>query len=49
MKVKPAVVSLFFSVFPSDFIPAVTKEIVVHLFIQSSNSFKLYQQIRAAF
>ena len=45
MKAKPTVGSQFFGAFLSDSIPKGTKDVNVRLFIQGSNSGKLYQRI----
>jgi hypothetical protein len=43
------VYSQFWGVFPSDRNPKATKDVHVHLFIDSSNSCKLYQRVRKLF
>jgi hypothetical protein len=49
VKEKPTVGSQFFGAFLSDSIPKGTKDVKVHLFIQDSNSRKLYQRITGTF
>ena len=49
VKEKPTVGSPFFGVFPSDGMPKATEGVNVHLFILSSNSYKLYHQIPGTF
>jgi hypothetical protein len=43
VKEKPTLGSPFFCTFRSDHIPKATKDVIIHLFIHSSNSHKSYQ------
>jgi len=49
LKTKPTVGSPFFGAFPSDRIPKATKDVTVHFFTHSYNSYKLYQRIPGNF
>ena len=44
MKKKPTVGFPFFGAFSSDCLPKTKKDVSVHLFIHSSNFYKLYQR-----